>query len=97
MIEKGGGNERIRREKQLLFKYLDYFVDECDGCDGTPSEDGIVYIIRQSTYCQICWDSLQIRLMDDEGKEIHESDCDCHDCVDELVAGVAAMGPEDFE
>jgi len=29
--------------------------------------------------------------------EIHEEDCGCEDCIDELVAGVASMGPEDFE
>ena len=29
--------------------------------------------------------------------EIHEDDCNCSDCVNDIMAGVAAMGPEDFE
>ena len=43
------------------------------------------------------YESVRVYLLDIEIDEIHERGCSCRDCIDEIIAGVAAMGPEDME
>ena len=79
-------------------KWKDWFTEECNTCGESLTKEGMVYVIRNAhALCHECYDSIKIYLIDIDIEEIHESDCDCLDCIDELVAGVAAMGPEDME
>ena len=82
----------------MMRKWKDWFTEECNTCGESLTKEGMVYVIRNAhALCHECYEGIKIYLIDIDIQEIHESDCDCHDCVDELVAGVAAMGPEDFE
>ena len=79
-------------------KTKDWFTDECNSCGDSLAREGIVYVIHSSyAICQRCYQNIKVHLIDIDIDEIHEDDCNCHDCVDEIIAGVAAMGPEDFE
>ena len=82
----------------MIRKWIDYFTDECDTCQGDLTKDGIVYVIKNTIgICADCYESVSVYLVDIDIDEIHEEDCNCQDCIDEMVAGVAAMGPEDME
>jgi len=79
-------------------KWKDWFTDECNTCGESMKTEGMVYVIRNThALCQECYESIKIYLIDVDIHEIHERDCNCKDCVDEIIAGVASMGPEDFE
>jgi len=79
-------------------KWKDWFTDECNTCGESMKQEGMVYVIRNThALCQECYESIKIHLIDIDIHEIHERDCNCKDCVDEIIAGVASMGPEDFE
>ena len=79
-------------------RWKDWFTDQCETCEVELTKEGMVYIINKKIgICADCYESVMINLLDVDIDEIHESDCDCLDCIDELVAGVAAMGPEDME
>ena len=82
----------------MIRKWKDYFTDECDTCGQDLTKEGMVYVIRNKQgICGDCYESIKIYLIDVDIHEIHERDCNCKDCVDEIIAGVASMGPEDFE
>ena len=79
-------------------KWKDWFTDECNTCGENMKQEGMVYVIRNThALCQECYESIKIYLIDIDIHEIHERDCNCMDCVDDIIAGVASMGPEDFE
>ena len=79
-------------------KWKDWLTEECNTCGGDLKKEGMVYVIRNvHALCHECYDSIKVYLIDIDIDEIHERDCDCLDCINELAAGVAAMGPEDFE
>jgi len=76
----------------------DWFTDECNSCGESLAKEGIVYVIHSSyVICQGCFENIKVYLIDIDVDEIHEDDCNCSDCVNDIMAGVAAMGPEDFE
>ena len=82
----------------MIRKWIDYFAGECDTCGEELANKGILYLIKNTIgICVDCYESVSIYLVDVDIDEIHEEDCNCQDCIDEIVAGVAAMGPEDME
>ena len=79
-------------------KWKDWFTEECDTCGEPFTKEGMIYIIKNAIgICADCYESVRVYLLDIEIDEIHERGCSCRDCIDEIIAGVAAMGPEDME
>ena len=76
----------LEENKELIQSSENYFGLDL-GCGTGDFSLGISKIFRLS----------KIHLIDIDIHEIHERDCNCKGCVDEIIAGVASMGPEDFE
>ena len=48
----------------MIRKWIDYFTDECDTCQGDLTKDGIVYVINNvQGICADCYESVSIFLI----------------------------------
>ena len=51
--------------------WKDYFSDVCNACEVDLTEEGLVYVIRDSIgICATCYDTIKIYLIDEIVKEL---------------------------